>query len=179
MAYPMLQRSYGNAGVDSGRRNASLATLVDAANQLGQQKANYDAQQRVQTNNQNAAIENDANWKNTQMAVMLSDKMAQRQFNKERSLENITQSATDKAYALKKGRALEKNSLGILNQMYPHWQYGPNGLTPMQTGPWFHNPYGNMGGVGGGTFDPGDGIRDSETVTIGGKKYKRVESDRN
>lgn len=179
MAYPMLQRSYGNAGVDSGRRNASLATLVDASNQLGQQKANYDSQQRVQTNNQNAAIENDANFKNIQMATMMSDKMSQRQFNKERSLENIAQSAADKAYALKHGRALEKNSLGILNQMYPHWQYGPNGMTAMQTGPWFHNPYGNMGGSGAGTFEPGDGIRDTETVTIGGKKYKRVESDRN
>ncbi len=178
MAYPMLQRSYGNAGVDSGRRNASLATLVDAANQLGQQKANYDSNQRVQTNNQNAAIENDANWKNIQLATQMSDKMAQRQFNKERSLENITQSATDKAYALKHGRKLEKNSLDILNQMYPHWKYGPNGLAAQQQGPWFHNPYGNMGSQGG-MFDPGDGIRDSETVTIGGKKYKRVESDRN
>lgn len=179
LAYPVLQRAYGDAGVG---RAAALATLVDSANQIGQQKANYDSQQRITTDNQNAATSNDANWKNIQMGKMMADQMAQRQFNKDKSLENITQSVEQKAYELKHSRNMEKNSLDILNKMYPNWQYNQNGLTAQANGPWFHNPYGYMGGPTSG-FDPGDGVRGSETetTTINGKKYvkKWTESDRN
>ena len=171
LAYPMFQRSAGNAGVDSGRRMGGLATLIDASNQLGQAKDNYDSTQRAQTDNSNAAIENDANQKNIQLANQISDKMAQRQFNKDRTLENVTQSATDKGYALQQGRAYENNSLGVLNKMYPNWQYDQaHGLTSHANGSYFHVPYGGIGPQQ--SYDPKDD--DTETKTgADGKKYVR------
>lgn len=173
MSLPALQRSQG-AG--DATRLGALATLIDNANQVGQYKTNYDAQQRTWADNTNAQIENQFNARRADIASMLADKMAQRTFNKQRSIENAMTTARDTAYNIKHGRALERNSLGVLNKMYPNWQYGPNGLTPVANGPWFHNPY-SLSPYGG--FEPGDGIRSSETIKIGDHTYKRVESDRN
>jgi hypothetical protein len=109
----------------------------------------------------------------------MASEMAARTFNRQRSLENIAKSVSDKAYTLDKGRGLERNSLAIMNKMYPNWQYSPqNGLAYQDNGPMFHSPYGFIGA--GQAFDPGDGIRSKRKYKdANGVEWTSTESDRN